>query len=135
VAPPAQAEPTPAPTEPVGPPAGHPGKGGQRPLTATFTHTEDVQLDGILSYTGTISINNPARRPADAWRVTLMIAGGNPVSADGAAVSQDGEQVTFAPYADAPSLSPGATVTFTFIVDGILPAEPADCTVNGRACD
>jgi hypothetical protein len=125
--PPVQAQPAPGSLDPP------PGQGGRRPLTATFTHTADI-VDGILWYAGTIRVDNPARRPANGWQVTLFVPGGNQVYADGVALSQVGEQVTFTPYDDAATLPARGTVTFTFTIHGLLPAEPSSCAVNGRAC-
>jgi hypothetical protein len=107
---------------------------GYRPLVATLSHTADIVADGLLQYSGTINVDNPARRAAGGWQVTLMIPGGNPVSADGAVVAQDGEYATFTPYGDAAAVPPGGEVTFTFVVHGVLPAEPWNCAIDGRAC-
>jgi hypothetical protein len=116
-------------TEP--PPALGPG-GAQ--LTATFTQNGRYGPNGISHVSGTVEVNNPTRRPADAWQVTIRIPGGNPVYGDGSVdVSQTGNRVTFAPYDS--QLPPGASTTFSFTVGGVLSAAPNGCTINGRPCD
>jgi hypothetical protein len=91
-------------------------------------------LNGVLTYAGSIRVDNPGSRPVEGWQVTLTIPGGDRLDADGAAAYQDGEQVTFTPYGDAATVPAGGTVTFEFTIHGLLPAEPSSCTVNGRPC-
>jgi hypothetical protein len=123
----------PPPVVPPGP-SGTPSGQGYRPLLATLNHTADLVGDGLLQYSGTVNVDNPARRAAGGWQVTLLIPGGNQVSAYGAVVAQDGEYATFTPYAGAVAVPPGGTVTFTFVVHGVLPTEPWNCTIDGRPC-
>jgi hypothetical protein len=134
-APPPRPTPTPpAPTwtdpQPGGAPAGgHPAGDGNRALTATLTPSGD----GLDFYSAVIEVDNPARRPAYSWQLTLTVPGGNQVSADGAAVTQDGSEVTFRPY-DGTAVAAGGSVMFTFTVHGLLPAAPYDCAIDGKAC-
>jgi hypothetical protein len=132
---PVRPTPTPAPptvTDPqpgTPPTGGHPGGGGFRALSATLTPSGD----GLDLYSAAIEVDNPARRPAYAWQLTLTVPGGNQVSADGAAVTQDGDQVTFRPY-DGTAIAAGGSMTFTFTVNGLLPAVPYDCAIDGKPC-
>jgi cellulose binding protein with CBM2 domain len=140
--------PTRAPTAPAQhrpPTEGQPGQGGdpdqsgsaqggQPLLAATLTYSAEPVPDGILTYSGTVRVDNLGRGPADGWQVSLMIPGGNSISADGARAAQNGGDVTFTPFGDAGPLRPGDSVTFTFTVYGVLPAGPSDCNIDGRTC-
>ncbi|GAA3334996.1 hypothetical protein GCM10020358_01520 [Amorphoplanes nipponensis] len=119
--------PGPATTEPVVAPA------PPLPLTAVLRHAEEAAADGFLGYAATIRLENPGSREVTAWRVTLTVPGGNPVTASGASVGQDGETVTFTPLPGA-TVPAGGAVTFSFEVAGLLAALPGGCTVDGAPC-
>jgi cellulose binding protein with CBM2 domain len=112
-----------------------PAQGGQPLLVATLTYPGEPVPDGILTYSGTVRVDNLGRGPVDGWQVSLMIPGGNSISADGARAAQNGGDVTFTPFGDAGPLRPGDSVTFTFTVYGVLPAGPSGCNIDGRTCN
>jgi hypothetical protein len=128
------------PTSTGAPPGSGPDPGGPPPevdastLTATFTQDGRSGPNGISHFSGTVEVDNPGRRPASGWQVTMRIRGANPVHGDGSIdVSQNGAQVTFTPYGD--SVPAGGSVTFTFTVSGVMAAAPSGCAINGQACN
>jgi hypothetical protein len=105
------------------------------PLTALYSGGGESGWDGITGYGGSVRLTNSGERgPATNWRVRLTVPGGNPVHAGGnATVSQSGERVVFAPGLGG-VVRRGDSVTFDFWIDGVLPAAPYGCLVNGHAC-
>jgi hypothetical protein len=105
------------------------------PLTAVYSGGGEPGWDGITGYGGSVRLTNSGERgPAGNWRVRLTVPGGNPVHAGGnATVSQSGERVVFAPGPGG-VVHRGGSVTVDFWIDGVLPAAPYGCLVNGRAC-
>jgi uncharacterized protein YndB with AHSA1/START domain len=109
---------------------------GAAPLAATYRQ-EAAHLGG---YTGRVTLTNPGQTPVDGWTVvmtipmavSLPILGSNVRVLGGASHRQDGETVTFTPASETRLVGPGASVSFTFEVDGL--AKPTACTVDGRAC-
>jgi hypothetical protein len=99
------------------------------PLTATFVPGTET----LLGYAATVRIENPGDRDVTGWRVTLTVPGGNPVTAAGASVAQDGETAAFTPDGDG-TVPAGGAVTFSFEVDGVLAALPGDCAIDGVPC-
>jgi hypothetical protein len=105
------------------------------PLSARYSGGGQWGSDGLTGYGGSVRLRSPqpAGR-ASGWRVRLTVPGGNRVHADGTVtVRQRGERVVFTPV---PGTAAGrdGTVTFDFWIDGVLPAEPHGCLVNGHAC-
>jgi hypothetical protein len=124
---------TSTPTRHVPPPAPPPVPA--EPLRATFTRTADVGPLGLTGYVGTVSIENPGGADVTGWRVRLTVPGGNEVrDVERADVTQYGEDVTFTPKAGVRTVPAGGSVSFSFTVHGVLAAEPADCSIDGRPC-
>lgn len=102
-------------------------------LTATLSGAGEPDDDGLAGYRGTVRVANSGPGPAGTWRVSLTVPGGNQVRADPTVtVSQNGEAVTFTP-ADG-TVAAGAAVSFTFTVDGVLPAAPHGCLLDDAPC-
>jgi uncharacterized protein YndB with AHSA1/START domain len=109
---------------------------GAAPLAAAYGQ-ESSHLGG---YTGRVTLTNPGQVPVDGWTVvmtipmavSLPILGSNVRALSGAAHRQDGDTVTFTPASETRQVGPGASVSFTFEVDGL--AKPTACTIDGRAC-
>lgn len=121
---PAETSDTPEATDPVALPP--------RPLppTAVLTYAAEQGEDGVTGYTATVRVTNPNGVPNRGWTVSLTVPGANAVTASGARVAQDGESVTFT----GEPIAAGETFTFTFAVDGTLPALPGGCRIDGLAC-
>jgi len=103
-------------------------------LEATFSYTATKGDYGISRYQGTIEIDSTQSSDAASWQLTLTVPGGNRVAPDGpVVVSQDGEQVQFAP-GDGGAVPAGGSLTFTFTVSGVLSDLPTNCQINGESC-
>jgi uncharacterized protein YndB with AHSA1/START domain len=113
-----------------------PAAPGAAPLAAVYEQ-EAAHLGG---YTGRVTLTNAGQIPLDGWTVvmtipmavSLPILGSNVRTLTGAVHRQDGDIVTFTPTNDTRLVGPGASVSFTFEVDGL--AKPTACTVDGRRC-
>jgi hypothetical protein len=102
-----------------------PAESERRAVAAWYSGGGQWRSDGLHRYGGTLSLSEPADKP---WRIRLTVPGGNRVHAGGdVRVRQSGERVVFTP-------GPRGVVTFDFRIDGVLPAEPHDCLVNGHTC-
>jgi hypothetical protein len=109
---------------------------GAASLTAAYQQ-ESAHLGG---YTARVTVANPGPVPAEGWivvmsipmAVSLPILGSTVRTISGASHKQDANTVTFTPTGDTRRVPPGASVSFTFEVDGV--AKPVACTVDGRAC-
>jgi uncharacterized protein YndB with AHSA1/START domain len=99
-------------------------------LVASY-RTESVRLGG---YRSAVSVTNPSRTAAAGWTVviTLPVLNLTVRGTAGAEYRQEGRTVTFTPIADTKLVGPGASVLFTFEVDGV--GSPTGCTVDGRPC-
>ena len=103
-------------------------------LEATFSYSATKGDNGISRYQGTIEIDSTQPSDVASWQLTLTVPGGNPVAPNGpVVVSQDGEQVQFAP-GDGGAVPAGGSLTFTFTVSGVLSDLPANCLINGESC-
>lgn len=105
-------------------------------LTARYETVANTGLLGLTGYRGQITVTNPGGRPANGWEIVLTLPGGETVtSASGATFQQVESTVTLWPDDTTSAVPAGASITFTFEVNGLLGGPPTACAVNAHPCD
>jgi hypothetical protein len=136
--------PRPAPTTPIGIPpeptntATRPGvsptdlqpppAAPSAPLTASLS--QDERDDDLA---GSVRVSNPAGSAANGFTVRLTVPGATGVSVNGnVSASRSGDAITFRSGA---TIAAGASVTFSFTVDGPVSGQAGGCTIDGNSCN